>query len=59
MQSWVIEYVSNADNLLYDHLASYPKDEDNYARYTSIIQASGVGKSRAIDELSKKHLVVL
>jgi hypothetical protein len=29
-----------------------------YARYTSIVQSSGMGKSRAIDELSKKHLVV-
>jgi hypothetical protein len=58
MQSWDIKYVGNADDLLYDHLSSYPKDEDKYARYTSIVQSSGMGKSRAIDELSKKHLVV-
>jgi hypothetical protein len=58
MQSWDIRYIGNADDLLYDHLASYLKDEDNYARYTSIIQSSGMGKSRAIDKLSKKHLVV-
>jgi hypothetical protein len=58
MQSWDIGYVGNADDLLYDHLGSYPKDEDKYARYTSIVQSSGMGKSRAIDELSKKHLVV-
>jgi hypothetical protein len=58
MQSWDIKYVGNADDLLYEHLASYPRDEDKYARYTSIIQSSGMGKSRAIDELSKKRLVV-
>ena len=58
MQSWDIQYVGNADDLLYDHLASYPKDEDKYARYTSIVQASGMGKSRGVDELAKKHLVV-
>jgi hypothetical protein len=58
MQSWGIKYVGNADDLLYDHLASYPKDEDNYARFTSIVQSSGMGKSRTIDELSKKHLIV-
>jgi hypothetical protein len=33
-------------------------DEDNYARYTSIVQSSGMGKSRTVDELSKTHLVV-
>jgi hypothetical protein len=58
MQSWDIKYVGNADDLLYDHLANYPKDEDQYARYTSIVQSSGMGKSRTIDEVSKKHLVV-
>jgi hypothetical protein len=33
-------------------------DEDNYARYTSIVQFSGMEKSCMIDELSKTHLVV-
>ena len=58
LQSWVIKYVGNASVSLYEHLASHPKDEDNYARYTSIVQSSGMGKSRAVDELSKTHLVV-
>lgn len=58
LQSWAIKYVSNASVLLYAHLASRPKDEDNYTRYTSIVQSSGMGKSRAVDELSKTHLVV-
>ena len=55
MESWDIAYVGRAADLLYDHIATYCKDADNY---TSIIQSSGMGKSRAIDELSKKHLVV-
>jgi hypothetical protein len=58
LQSWAIKYVGNASVSLYEHLASHPKDEDNYARYTSIVQSSGMGKSRAVDELSKIHLVV-
>jgi hypothetical protein len=37
---------------VYEHLASHPKDEDKYARYISIVQSSGMGKSRAVDELS-------
>jgi hypothetical protein len=58
LQSWAIKYIGNASNSLYAHLASNPKDEDNYARYISIVQSSGMGKSRAVDELSKTHLVV-
>jgi hypothetical protein len=58
LQSWSIKYVGNASDFLYEHLASNPKDENKYARYTSIVQSSGMGKSRTIDELSKKHLVV-
>ena len=58
LQSWAIKYVSNASVSLYKHLASHPKDEDNYARYTSIVQSSGMGKSRAVDKLLKTHLVV-
>jgi hypothetical protein len=59
LQSWVIKYVGNASVLLYyEHLASHPKDEDNYTRYTSIVQSLGMGKSHTVDELSKTHLVV-
>ena len=58
MESWDVKYVGDADKLLYDHIATYSIDADNYARYTSIVQSSGMGKSRAIDQLSKKHLVV-
>jgi hypothetical protein len=58
LQSWAIKYVGDASVSLYEHLTSQPMDEDNYARYTSIVQSSGMGKSRTIDELSKTHLVV-
>ena len=58
LKSWVIKYVGNASVSLYEHLVSYLKDEDNYARYTSIVQSSGMGKSQAVDELSKTYLFV-
>ena len=59
MCSWDIDYVGNADDLLYDHIKYYAIQDSDFARYTSIIQSSGMGKSRMIDKLSKKHLVVL
>ena len=53
LKSWAIKYVVNASNSLYEHLVSHSKEEGNYTKYIS-----GMGKSRAIDELSKIHLVV-
>lgn len=58
LSSWDIDYVGNADDLLYDHIKNYSEKDSKFARYTSIVQSSGMGKSRTIDELSKKHLVV-
>jgi hypothetical protein len=58
MQSWSINYVGNASSSLFEYLFDYPRDEDKYAKYTSIVQSSGMGKSRAMDELSKTRLVV-
>jgi hypothetical protein len=58
MQSWSIDYVGSGSSCLYEYLTNIAMDEDKYARYTSIIQSSGMGKSRMIDELSKTHLVV-
>ena len=58
LQSWAIKYVDNASNLLYNHLVSHPKDETHYARYISIIQLLGTGKSCMVNELAKTHLVV-
>jgi hypothetical protein len=37
VQSWAIKYVDNSSVLLYEHLASHQKDEDNYARYIYIV----------------------
>jgi hypothetical protein len=58
MESWDIAYVGNAHDMLYQHIAHYSKQADYYARFTSIVQSSGMGKSRTIDEFSKKRLVV-
>ena len=53
LKSWVIKYVGNAIVSLYEHLVSYPKDEDNYARYTSIVQSSGMGSPGRLTSFQK------
>ncbi|KAH9983775.1 hypothetical protein BJV77DRAFT_1041194 [Russula vinacea] len=58
MESWGVKYVGNAHDLLYEYLADFREFKNIYARFTSIVQSSGMGKSRTVDELSRKHLVV-
>ena len=58
LRSWSIKYIGNGSRSLYEYLAANRGEMDMYAKYTSIVQSSGMGKSRAIDELSKSHLVV-
>jgi hypothetical protein len=33
-------------------------DKTWYAYYIAIVQSSGMGKSRTVDEMSKKHIVI-
>ncbi|KIL63609.1 hypothetical protein M378DRAFT_164281 [Amanita muscaria Koide BX008] len=59
-KAWNEKYVGSAADCLYDTIKGHCARGDPvvYARYASIIQSSGMGKSRMIDELSKKHLVL-
>ncbi|KIL63636.1 hypothetical protein M378DRAFT_662372 [Amanita muscaria Koide BX008] len=59
-KAWNQKYVGSAADCLYDTIKGHCTRGDPvvYARYASIIQSSGMGKSRMIDELSKKHLVL-
>jgi hypothetical protein len=60
LKSWEEAYVGSAADCLWDTLKGYCETGDplTYARYAAIVQSSGMGKSRMIDELSKKHLVI-
>jgi hypothetical protein len=60
VKSWNQVYVGSAANCLYDTIRDHcvTKDPTIYARYAAILQSSGMGKSRTIDELSKEHFVI-
>ncbi|KAH9015313.1 hypothetical protein EDB84DRAFT_1567750 [Lactarius hengduanensis] len=40
------------------HIRDQMKLVETYARYYSIVQSSGMGKSRLLDEFSKKHFMI-
>ncbi|KAH9051446.1 hypothetical protein EDB87DRAFT_1582551 [Lactarius vividus] len=40
------------------HIRDQMKLVETYARYCSIVQSSGMGKSHLLDELSKKHFMI-
>ncbi|KIL66156.1 hypothetical protein M378DRAFT_10426 [Amanita muscaria Koide BX008] len=59
-KAWNEKYIGSAADCLYDTIKCQCTRGDPivYARYAAILQSSGMGKSRMIDELSKKHLVL-
>ena len=59
--SWNREFVGNAADALWSYITDKFDPSGNasvYAHYTSIVQSSGMGKSRTVDELSKSHFVI-
>ena len=56
--SWGHPYKGYAHKALWGHIETYATSKDYCAPYRSIVQSSGTGKSRCIDELGKDHLVV-
>ncbi|KAM6499175.1 hypothetical protein JOM56_004683 [Amanita muscaria] len=56
--AWTTQYRGEAPAALWTRIKKAMKQEKRYARYLAIVQSSGTGKSRMIEELSKKHLVI-
>ncbi|KAJ2927619.1 hypothetical protein H1R20_g9470, partial [Candolleomyces eurysporus] len=57
--SWKVDYIGKVAEALWTYLAGLDASVTNpYARYASIVQSSGTGKSRAVDEMSKTHFVI-
>jgi hypothetical protein len=59
-KSWEYPFQGNAASGLWEHIEAHynPSDFRVYAHYAAIIQSSGMGKSRTVDELAKDHFVV-
>ena len=52
-------YVGGAANALWRHVEQHHQSHSGtYAHYTSMVQSSGMGKSRMVDEIAKKHFVI-
>ena len=59
LKSWDEQYIGDAHHLFFESITRQCQTQlQYYARYQSIIQSSGMGKSRMIDELSKEHIVI-
>lgn len=57
VKSWFVPYRGNISEVVYEYMQSH-NDPDLYARMLAIVQSSGMGKSRMIDQLSKSHFVI-
>jgi hypothetical protein len=58
--SWNTTFIGTADEALIDTLNYYiiKNDRHYYARFLSIVQSSGMGKSRLIDQVAKSKFVL-
>ncbi|KAH0834736.1 hypothetical protein J3R83DRAFT_10303, partial [Lanmaoa asiatica] len=58
------EHVGDAADALWNHVEKWFKKgpEENsgryYAKYSAIVQLSGMGKSDAVDEMNRFHFVI-
>ena len=59
-QSWEREFSGGAAQALWNHISGHYNRQHSrvYAHYTAIVQSSGMGKSRTVDELGKTHFVI-
>ncbi|KAK0450322.1 uncharacterized protein EV420DRAFT_748676 [Desarmillaria tabescens] len=61
-KSWYNGFQGRAMKALEVHVQHYLAEEshvhERYAPFTSVIQSSGMGKSRLVDEFSKTHFVI-
>ncbi|KZT12589.1 uncharacterized protein LAESUDRAFT_689269 [Laetiporus sulphureus 93-53] len=62
VDSWKATYIGEVPQALWEHLNRHCDPEAKrfkvYAHYAAIVQSSGMGKSRAIDELARSHLTI-
>ncbi|KAL5512200.1 hypothetical protein ACEPAG_3485 [Sanghuangporus baumii] len=60
--AWEVPYQGNLHEELWKHIsrlyAVEKKDKDQYANMCTIIQSSGTGKSRMVDQLCTEHFVI-
>ncbi|KAI0255367.1 hypothetical protein BJV78DRAFT_1279535 [Lactifluus subvellereus] len=57
--SWNASFVDQAVlKALESHISQQMDQEHTYARFCSIVQSSGMGKSRLLDEFSKSHFLI-
>ncbi|THH18797.1 hypothetical protein EUX98_g8894, partial [Antrodiella citrinella] len=56
--SWKQEFVGDAHIELKDHIISHWKDKEHYAPYCTIVESTGTGKSRMVDEFSRANFTL-
>jgi len=60
--SWTQPFVGDAAEALWHHIKEHyhphPSVGSVYEHYAAVVQSSGMGKSRAVDEMGRNHFVI-
>jgi hypothetical protein len=57
-RSWDHTFCGTSHELLHEFMVKSMRYQNNYARYSAIVQSSGAGKSRMTDELAKTTFTI-
>jgi hypothetical protein len=59
-KSWEQPFEGDAAQGLWSHLETFftPTNHRVYGHYAAVVQSSGMGKSRTVDELGKDHFTI-
>lgn len=52
-QAWTMDYQGTAPAAFLEYIGKYVDDQNQYARYLSVINSSGTGKTRMLHEVGK------
>jgi hypothetical protein len=57
---WEHPFQGDAAQGLWSHIETHftPTNQKVYAHYAAVVQSSGMGKSRTVDELAKEHFTI-
>ena len=56
--AWLHPYQGDSASILRETIRNYMRKNNIYARFTIFVQSSGMGKSRMVDEMARKVLVI-
>jgi hypothetical protein len=57
IQAWKAKYIGNSHRILLQAIDKLNDEREHYAKIIAMIQSSGTGKSKTMDEIAKERVL--